>query len=102
MGSEFAGREDLPGKIQMDWSRLSEVAKSVGLNPEAMICAFLEGVFLSSYHFDKYKEEKKSSGLKTLHLITGDRRVSEWVKEIRLTCEGTHWARDLGNEPANN
>ncbi|MDX8338761.1 leucyl aminopeptidase family protein [Draconibacterium sp. IB214405] len=63
-----------------------------------LLAAFLEGLLLSTYSFDKYKKEKETYLLENLILV--DKQISqEKINEIVNTTKATFAARDLVNEP---
>ena len=75
--------------IQVVTSDLSQVA----------IKAFLEGLILSSYAFDKYKSDAKNDQF-SIQLISKT-LSNDFCQEISSVCEAVMWSRDLVNEPAN-
>lgn len=64
---------------------------------EFILLAFLEGLMLASYHFDKYKSKKKTTA-SVLELIHGPEILLP-LKELESTIRATFEARDLINEP---
>lgn len=78
-------------------NRLQIAGKSIAA---PYVLAFLEGLLLSSYQFEKYKS-KKTEGEKTLQ----DLRIShpsvseEQLNEVAQIAKATFAARDLVNEP---
>lgn len=64
---------------------------------EKLFLAFIEGMMLSSYRFDKYLSEKKT--YPTLLEVVHPDLHSAAIKEIEITVKATFSARDLVNEP---
>ncbi|MDX1284983.1 MAG: leucyl aminopeptidase family protein [Draconibacterium sp.] len=76
-------------------------AKSVQIrnfsNPE-LLSAFLEGLLLTTYSFDKYKKEKDDFKLKEIFIV--DEVVTEeQISEISNLVKAVFVTRDLVNEP---
>lgn len=62
--------------------------------------AFLEGLLLSSYHFEKYKSRKTVEAEKLQQLSLHLPQVNEAdANEVAQLCTATHAARSLVNEP---
>lgn len=73
---------------------------SIDLDDDKLF-AFLEGLILSSYRFDKYKkQEHKSRFLKRIFL-TGPSSYNNKIENLLCRCQSVAIARDLVNEPAN-
>jgi len=85
-----------PGKLSVFIPELS------GKDYPSIVRSVVEGLMLSDYSFDKYKE-KKSKGLNEIMLNTvlSGAPVIHAVKEAQTLVECTNIARDLINEPAN-
>ncbi len=71
---------------------------------EVMVAAIVEGAFLASYHFDKYRsEDKPSRALRSLTLFRpGLKKSSAMDRSARAAlglAPGVFLARDLVNEP---
>ena len=65
--------------------------------PELML-AFLEGLLLSDYAFDKYKKEKETFALEEVFVL--EESVSQTqISELLNVVRGVFAARDLVNEP---
>lgn len=67
--------------------------------------AFLEGFYLASYSFDKYKSvPKPASKLKSV-TIAGEKKNESWIKSViqktLITVDCTFLTRDFSNEPSN-
>ncbi|HYQ57325.1 MAG TPA: hypothetical protein VEP89_08235, partial [Draconibacterium sp.] len=65
---------------------------------EDLLPAFIEGLLLSSYQFDKYKKEKEPCLLEDV-IIVDDKLSEEQVQQIANTTKAVFTARDLVNEP---
>lgn len=79
----------------------AEKIESIHLNNLAqpgLILAFLEGLLLSSYSFDKYKKEKEEFQIKEVFIFDDNCTVSE-IEEIVQLSQAVFYARDLVNEP---
>ncbi len=75
-----------------------------------LLCAFVEGAILASYSFVKYKTSSDGASgggngngkdqvfLKTVHLPVPS---SPEIVTAKAVAEGTNWAREIQNEPAN-
>lgn len=68
-----------------------------------LIKSIAEGMILSNYSFSKYKTEKLPS-INALEIIySGDvAKASKTVKQTKIICDNTNFARDLCNEPGDN
>ncbi|PIE50012.1 MAG: peptidase M17 [Flavobacteriales bacterium] len=66
---------------------------------EKKIFYFVEGLLLSSYHFDKYKKEKSDWNI-TLHIPESVLSSSK-VKELNIITLSTSLTKTLVNEPLN-
>jgi leucyl aminopeptidase len=66
-------------------------------NPDPFLYAFIEGLMLASYRFDKYKSKKKN-GPHTLDIVC-EQIDPNLVRECESTVNATFEARDLINEP---
>ncbi len=78
-----------------------------GLPPEAMASAWIEGLILADYRFERYlsADPKRAPALKLLKVVT-DRKgnlpvISAAVQRAEKLCRGVLLARDLVNEPGN-
>ena len=60
--------------------------------------AFLEGLILSNYSFQKYKSEKKEPALSVLEVYS-DLLSDDDIEELRYLCRAVMVARNLVNEP---
>ena len=61
--------------------------------------AFLEGLLLSTYRFDKYKSKKLDYLLQDIHLVADI--SEEQLNRLNASTQGVFVARNLVNEPAN-
>lgn len=70
-----------------------------GVSPGEMI-AYLEGLYLTNYRFNKYftKKENDSFTIKTARVIC-DQITEKNIVWLNATLEGTAFSRDLVNEP---
>lgn len=76
----------------------SNTVQLINYGKPELMQAFLEGLLLSSYTFDKYKKEKETFFLEQLIII--DETTSETqISEITNLCKAVFVARDLVNEP---
>nr|WP_319571808.1 leucyl aminopeptidase family protein [uncultured Draconibacterium sp.] len=62
------------------------------------LAAFLEGLLLNSYSFDKYKKEKESFTIESISIIN-DKITDAQINEVVNTTKAAFVARDLVNEP---
>ena len=65
---------------------------------ENLTPAFLEGLLLSSYSFDKYKKEKTEFSINEIFILD-NKTGEEEIREIQNLTKAVFTARDLGNEP---
>ena len=69
---------------------------------EYFIQTFIEGVYLGTYTFDKYKSDKKDTNPLTVKLHSANRTMVRGVIEkTNLLMQSVFFSRDLVNEPAN-
>jgi leucyl aminopeptidase len=97
----------LQSTLQKDELLLSASSSRKLLTNRELLAAFVEGAILASYSFSKYKTSetgagggsgKENSTLRTLHLPVPAR---DEILAARVLAEGTNWAREVENEPAN-
>ncbi len=62
------------------------------------VLAFLEGLFLTGYSFDKYKKEKEEFAVKNIYLVESDISDIE-IEELKNLVKAVFCARTLVNEP---
>ena len=83
------------------------LVKAVGKDLASVtLGAFLEGFYLTSYSFDKYKTTKKAAGkLESITLVSSDKKSEIWIKNLiektLITIDCTFLTRDFSNEPSN-
>jgi len=70
----------------------------VNLSKAELLPAFVEGLLLSDYSFDKYKKEKEDFHLEEI-LICDNGISSGNIEELKNVVQGVHLCRDLVNEP---
>jgi leucyl aminopeptidase len=74
---------------------------------EEILAAFLEGFYLASYTFDKYKsvQPKHGSKLESVSFVSADKKNQAWLenlaKTILITVDCIFVTRDFSNEPSN-
>lgn len=74
------------------------VTDVTGVNHDATL-AYVEGMALANYQFNKYKTEPKDNSLNVIYLEDGF--DEELLNNLNITVESTLWARNLVNEPVN-
>ncbi|MBC7391259.1 MAG: leucyl aminopeptidase [Opitutaceae bacterium] len=84
---------DIFFKENLEFARILDFQK----DPEVTL-AFLEGLILSHYTFQKYKTEKKESKLTVLEVYS-DPLSDLQIKNLLQRCQAVCIARDLVNEP---
>ncbi len=63
--------------------------------------AFVEGILLSQYVFDKYLKEKKPvTFLENIGILSSHELSTSSLERIQVLAQAVHFARDLINEPA--
>ena len=68
-------------------------------DPELSL-AFVEGLVLSAYKFDKYFTDKKDQELKLKHIRLYSSYINESdLDELNVLCQAVYLSRDLVNEP---
>lgn len=80
-----------------------EVVQLIGFNDGFSTCErslFLEGMSLSQYRFDKYKQSKKEPTLKTVYLDEASVVPNE-INALNNLVKAIFFAKDLVNEPLN-
>ncbi len=70
----------------------------VNFGTPALCLAFVEGLLLSGYAFDKYKKEKEDYRLETIFIVESE-IADEQLEEIQNLTKAVFHARDLVNEP---
>ena len=99
VGKAVKKAKELKGKhVDLD---LREVAKD-GLS--FIVKAAVEGAFLADYEFNKYKTDKKETGVDSFNILLdleGGETYDNAMEEGRILADSTALARDMVNEPAN-
>ncbi len=67
---------------------------------EDFLIAFVEGLLLSSYKFDKYLTEKKTNNLKKAIIVSLNPNKKKW-EHLKYVIQAVAISRDLVNEPVN-
>ena len=76
----------------------SETVQVVDFSKLELGLAFIEGLLLSDYSFDKYKKEKEDFHLK--EIFVAESKITEiQIEEIRNLTQAVFYARTLVNEP---
>ncbi|MGH2740205.1 MAG: leucyl aminopeptidase [Actinomycetota bacterium] len=97
------------GKVAARAARYATVAstlpQAVGRSWEPAIQAFVEGMLLGSYRFDRYKaKDEDPPKLRAITVIGSpswdERKAKGAVSRGEVLAEATAWARDLVNTPA--
>ena len=87
-------------------AKLFDLLKSEGIKTIQIQCfesqeltlAFVEGLLLSGYTFDKYKKEKELFSLETIFIVESE-ILGAQLEEIQNLAQAVFHARDLVNEP---
>lgn len=90
LGSDI---QDLLAKEKATYTRIYDLNKDA----QATL-AFIEGLILSTYSFQKYKTEKSENQLQVIELYSESISENE-IEEIQNLCTAVCIARDLVNEP---
>jgi leucyl aminopeptidase len=70
------------------------------LDAPAAVQAFVEGIVLGAYSFDRYKSDAKPSAIAKVVLVgSGGRAWTQAATTGAAIAEAVNWARDLVNEP---
>ena len=85
--------QELLAKEKATYTRIYDFKKD-----SKILLALLEGIFLSSYSFQKYKSEKNSDQLQVIEVFSETLTEKE-IEELQNLCEAVCIARDLVNEP---
>ena len=87
--------------VQVD-GLLKQINKS---QADEVLRAFLEGFYLASYVFDKYKSTKAKVSLQSVELVSVDRKNDAWLNQLAFdvltTVDCIFTTRDFSNEPSN-
>lgn len=64
--------------------------------------AFITGLYLGSYRFDRYKNSDKKNSGTVIHLFSDQPSLVEiQLRQAQIVADAVSLARDWGNEPAN-
>jgi leucyl aminopeptidase len=80
-------KTEKPRKIQVSGNENAEIT-----------LAFIEGLLLTAYSFDKYRKEKDDIGFDQLHILC-DSLSNRQIDEMVNLVQAVYKARDLVNEP---
>ncbi len=104
---DFEGKENRSEHFRQVGAELWNLLKSVNqtsiqfLNGDATdILALVEGLWLKNYRFEVYKSKKDPFHIEAISILDGLVSV-QGLKELIARLDGTYFARDLVNEPAN-
>ena len=78
-----------------------EMEKLFSLSLKGMVKGLGEGLFLSSYSFNKYQKEEKKKKIDKVTFITQEKEIKKVVLETELVCQSVSSLRDWVNEPSN-
>ncbi|MCD6161110.1 MAG: leucyl aminopeptidase [candidate division Zixibacteria bacterium] len=67
----------------------------------ASIGAFIEGILLGGYSFDRFKSKKNDELTLKLNLGVGLKKYKKDINKSKVLAEAVYYARDLINTPAN-
>jgi leucyl aminopeptidase len=88
--------------------QVDDVIKAAGRPmAEDLIAAFLEGFYLASYSFDKYKKAPAKPAAKIAHVVlaSSDKKNVNWLQalaeKVLITVDCIFLTRDYSNEPSN-
>jgi len=81
---------------ELKFSKIEQV-QLINLCSENYTAAFLEGVLLNTYHFNKYRKEKETFHLK--EVFVEDKISDPEIEELLTLSEAVFVARNLVNEP---
>jgi len=71
--------------------------RSIDLRTSEVLAAFVEGVALSGYTFERYRSKKSTYRMRELTLVGVERRAQSVVDDALVVCEAVFMARDLIN-----
>jgi len=77
--------------------------KHLNLDKDNILQAFLEGLFLADYSFNKYKKIEKEFKLDEINIITEEKieNFNDILKKTKTVTDAVYLCRDLVNEPSN-
>ncbi|MDB4582930.1 leucyl aminopeptidase family protein [Draconibacterium sp.] len=76
----------------------AKTVQLVNFSSRELMPAFIEGLLLSGYSFDKYKKEKEDFHIEEVFIFDKEIHLAE-IKEIRNTIRAVYYCRNLVNEP---
>lgn len=76
----------------------TETVQIIDLTKAELDAAFIEGLLLSVYSFDKYKKEKDEFCLKTIEIVNSKIDDTQ-IEELLNLVQAVFYARNLVNEP---
>lgn len=76
----------------------TETIQIVNYVNRELLTAFVEGILLNSYSFDKYKKEKDDFSLKNIEIVNSEITENE-IEELVNLVKAVFYARNLVNEP---
>jgi leucyl aminopeptidase len=79
-------------------------AKPLGLAPETLLAAIMEGAILANHAFNRYKQTPKTKPLQRVLLRVPPqtaRRCKHLIHTVEAVCRGTLQARDWASTPSN-
>ena len=85
--------QELLAKEKATYTRIYDFRKDTSI-----VLALMEGIFLASYSFQKYKSEKQQHQLQVIEVFSETLTEIE-IEELQNLCEAVCIARDLVNEP---
>lgn len=77
--------------------------KQLNLKSDVIVQAFLEGIFLSNYNFDKYKRKENEFKIEEINIIAEEKieNFDSMLKKTKIITDSVFLCRDLVNEPSN-
>ena len=93
-------------KVKSFGLHIDSLLKSINKNQaDEVLRAFLEGFYLASYTFEKYKSKKTTPTLTSVVLVSADRKNEAWLNQLSYdvltTVDCIFTTRDFSNEPSN-
>ena len=100
--SSLNSLRQIAGKITPILQQNKVISISLDCTKKLHYEAFIEGLILAQYTFNRCKTTKiKDASIKTLNLITEDKKILHACQEAKITCEATNWSRLLADLPGN-
>ena len=78
-------------------SRLVVDARAVDLRSAELLAAFVEGVSLRLYRFERYRSKKSTYQLKECVVVHGSKLSAGVIADAQVMCQAVRMARDLIN-----